>query len=503
MISDLPIPQRDLILAVSAPLIYIAMVAIGRTLKRRSGAQLGIAYQLFAICLALYVPLKVLNLDLSFAPFDLRREIGAAAMLLGALCVVSLMRPYVWENYFARNKQTEIPKFLQDIAGLVIFLVAVLLVLSIGYEQKVPGLVAGSGIVAVILGFAMQDLLGNIISGIALHIGQPFKPGDWLMFENHHAEVIEVNWRSTRLRTNDDVCLDIPNNQIVRHTILNLSYPTRCHAMRITVGVDYSVPPNRVKKVIAEAAATAFGVVAHPAPKVFLKDFGDSAIIYELKFSMERDDLFNDIFDSIKTNIWYGLNRAEMKIPFPIRTLKIDRAAQAANEISAVARAGLRGQSIFQCLSDAQMEQLLDSARLLRYGAGEKIIQQNAQGDSMFVLLHGSAGVHVGADGAQTLVATLGAGAPVGEMSLLTGEKRSATVIAQTDCDVLEIRKSVFAELLENNEMLLQKLSELLAQRRMENEGALASASEKKTLDARKEEYTKTFFTKLRSFFEL
>src|SRR2546423_15419650 len=120
----------------------------------------------------------------------------------------------------------------------------------------------------------MQDLLGNIIAGVALHVGKPFKPGDWLMFDNHHAEVIEVNWRPTRLRTNADVCLDIPNSHIVRSTIINLSYPTKVHAMRFTVGVDYSVPPNRVKDIIVRAASESLGVLPDPPPKVFLKDFG-------------------------------------------------------------------------------------------------------------------------------------------------------------------------------------------------------------------------------------
>src|SRR5260370_1240065 len=83
------------------------------------------------------------------------------------------------------------------------------------------------------------DLLGNIIAGIALEIGKPFKTGDWLVFDNRHMEVIEVNWRSTRLRTNDDAHLDVPNKTIAGSTITNLTMLTRHHAIRIQVGFDY------------------------------------------------------------------------------------------------------------------------------------------------------------------------------------------------------------------------------------------------------------------------
>src|SRR5205809_6205291 len=97
---------------------------------------------------------------------------------------------------------------------------------------------------------------------------------------------MEINWRSTRLRTNDGIYLDIPNNEIVKSTIINLHYPTEIHAMRIRVGIDYNAPPNRVKDALARAAQNATGVLPHPAVKVYLIDFGESAVTYEIKFFM-------------------------------------------------------------------------------------------------------------------------------------------------------------------------------------------------------------------------
>ena len=499
--------EKFLALAISIPVSYTITMLVGRFLKRRAGVRLGLMYRLFCLAISVFLPLQILKIDWQSSDFafDLQRELEAISVLLGALFVIALIRRYLWEGYFQKKRGTEIPKFLREVAALIVFIMAVVFVLAhiYGKGSALAGVVAGSGVIAIILGFAMQDLLGNIISGIALEIGKPFKRGDWLMFETYHAEVIEVNWRSTRLRTNDDVCLDIPNNQIVRHTIVNLSYPAKVHAMRLTIGIDYNVPPNRVKEVILGAARESIGVVPDPAPKCFLKEFGESAIQYELKFSMDEDARYNEIFDSIRTNIWYALKRNQIKIPFPMRTLQIERAHQGAREISAVVRTALVSQPLFKNLDDTQTDQLLSAARLHRYGQGEKLIRQGTDGSSMYVLLEGAADVHVDHPGGSAYVATLKAGDYFGEMSLLTGEKRSATVIAKSDCEVLEIGKETFAEMLQSSDSLLQKLSEMLAQRRLETEGVLAVTNGKQTVDTKKREYVANFLARLSAFFDL
>ena len=487
------------VLALAIPAIYWLTVAFGRFLKRGTGVKLGMMYKLFCIALSIYLPLQILQLDYG------RRELLAATVLLSTFFVVALIQRYVWEGYFRKQRGLEIPKFLHELVALVVFVVSLTIVLDGIYQEghAITGLVAGSGVAAIIIGFAMQDLLGNIISGIALEIGKPFKRGDWLIYENIRAEVIEVNWRSTRLRTNDDVYLDVPNNQIVKHALLNLSYPNKVHAERIQVGIDYNVAPNTVREVLKRAACNGYLVLPNPEPKVFLKTFADSSVIYELKFYFERDDCYNDIMDSVHTNIWYELNRHNIKIPYPVRTLQIERRQPAPHSITPLVMDTLRKQKFFMCLDDAQIDRLLASAKLLRYGRGESLITQGEEGNSMFVLVSGAVDVHVGHEGRLTYVTTLKAGDYFGEMSLLTGEKRSATVIASSDCESLKIDKTSFAEVLLSNPELLQKLSAMLAQRRLETEGILASTTEKKTIEIKHEEYTANFLARLSSFFEL
>src|SRR5208282_2695733 len=186
--------------------------------------------------------------------------------------ILSLLKRYLWEFYFGEKRGMQIPKFLREIFSALFFIAAVLIVGSRIYGVQPSGVLFSSTVVVGIIGWAMQDLLGNVISGVALQVGKPFKAGDWLIIETQHAEVIEVNWRSTRLRTNDDHYLDIPNTSIVRSTILNLSYPSHLHAMRIRIGLDGDTPPNSVKHVLLSATMESRGVLSTPPPKIFLVD---------------------------------------------------------------------------------------------------------------------------------------------------------------------------------------------------------------------------------------
>lgn len=473
----------------------------GRFLKRRAGVRLGILFRLFSLTLAFYAAIAVYGVH---APW--RDHIGAAAILLSTALLVALINRYVWDFYFEQRKRTPIPHFLREVVALLVFLIALLLVLSIGYhaERELKGLLAGSGIIAIIFGFAGQNLFGGIIAGMSLQINRPYRVGDWLQVGDRFGEVREINWRSTRLCTNDNIYLDIPNNEIVRQTIINLHYPTEVHAMRIRVGVDYNVPPNRVKAVLGRAAQAANGVLANPPVTVFLVDFADHAVTYEIKFYMGNHARINQINDAIRTNIWYELKRQRINIPFPIRTLQLERRTpRGVQEDHAEAREILRAEPLFQCLSDEQIENLVKQSALNYFGQGEQVIEEGAEGDSMFVLLRGAAQVSVSKNGSAIPVATLNAGDCFGEMSLLTGERRSATVRAQADCYVMEIDKAVMGEVIREAPECLRQLSEILATRKMETEGIVKEAVLPADQITKEQEYRATFLARLRTIFDL
>jgi small-conductance mechanosensitive channel/CRP-like cAMP-binding protein len=491
--------EVGVLLPAMALAMYLVLLAGGRWLKQRAGMRWGVLYELFSGALALYVATTFTAPELWW-----RDAVGATTVLLSALLAISLTRRMVWELYFEQKRKIVVPRVVRDVVAMAILSTAVLLILSVGFHIQIPGLLAGSGILALAVGLAAQDLLANVIAGCVLHLEKPFKVGDWLLFENRHVEVMEMSWRSTRVRTNDDLWLDVPNSQIARQTIANLYYPVRKHAMRLELGIDQEEPPNRVKDVLAHAVATVEHVLANPPPQVYLKNFGDFANVYELRYWLDDHTVYNEVEDAVRTNIWYELQRHHIKIPYPTRTIYMEAPPVATTEprLEAV-RIALRQHSLFRSVEDPPLQMLLASARVHRFGRGEKMLQQGANGDSMFVLVNGAADVSVTDNGARTYLATLHSGACFGEMSLLTGEKRSATITATADCEVAEFDRAMLAEVFRQQPQVLQEISELLAKRKLETEGKLAARGTTPLAVEEQQQYTAGFRNQLQALFRL
>ena len=502
MIEELSVTHQALLSVAIVLVSYIVAIAIGRSLKRHLRLRLELGYKLLCAAFSIYLALVIVYPGATGLVYEFQRGSLAAAVVLSTFFFVALLRRFLWEAYFEARRKIEVPNFIREVLGLLLFIIAVIIVMDVIYNLPITGVVAGSGIAAIIIGFAMQDLLGNIIAGVSLEIGRPFKVGDWLKIEDEYARVTEIHWRSVRLITNDDITLDIPNNKIVQHTIRNLQYPNQQYAVRLTVGVDYNAPPNRVKDICVRAAMNASGVLKSPAPKAFLIDFGESAIQYQVKFYIDTHRYYSDTMDAVRSNLWYELRRAGITIPFPIRTVHIERPGRQPAGSRATAVQALQNQSLFQALSEEQLNQVVAEAHPESFGRHEHIIDQGAPGETMFVIVDGVAEVYVAPQGGEPAhVATLRAGDCFGEMSLLSGQNRSATIIASTDCEVLEINKVNFARLVHEYPEILEGLSGLLATRKVENEGILASASKNET--AAVEEVHAGILTKFYSYFGL
>jgi small-conductance mechanosensitive channel len=133
-----------------------------------------------------------------------------------------------------------------------------------------------------------------------------------------HGEIVEINWRATRLRTNDNNYLIIPNSVIAKENIINFYAPDRHHALRVTIGVDCAAEPDLVKKVLKEAAQTVPGVSQEDKASVRITAFGDFSITYEVKFWLDDHAHYQEMNDGVRTAIWYALKKENIKIPFPV-----------------------------------------------------------------------------------------------------------------------------------------------------------------------------------------
>jgi small-conductance mechanosensitive channel len=258
-------------------------------------------------------------------PEPLLQALLALLIFFTAFTAVQLVRRYFWDGWFEAHTEAKAPKFLSDIGSACIIGVALLFIVTGVYHKDLGGLQLGSTVSVAVLGFASQDLLGNLMSGVALHIGSPFRRGDWLLIDQRKLQVCEVNWRSTRMRTPDNVLVDIPNKTIAGGTIVNLSAPTAERALSVVIGFDHSAEPDQVKRSLEEVARSVAVVMPEPAPRAILKEFGESAIQYEVTFWVAREEDITSAADSVRTGIWHEARRVGFRMPFPRRHIRIER----------------------------------------------------------------------------------------------------------------------------------------------------------------------------------
>jgi small-conductance mechanosensitive channel/CRP-like cAMP-binding protein len=486
----------ELLLVLVAAAIYLVGLLVGRLAKRRLNIRLGWTYQIFILALAIAGAGLILHLAVPGG-----RAIGLIAVFTAAFPLNALLYRFIWPLYGYPGERARIPSFLPQTVTIIVTITALFIALGVFYRVTVPSLLASSGLIAIVIGLALQDTLGNIFAGLGLQAGQAYRVGDWLIVEGKRLEVVQIHWRSTRLRNNDAVSFDIPNNQLAKAMIVNLYQPTRVHAMRVSLSIPYSVPPNAVKQALLKAATSASGVLPEPAPFVFLVNFADSGIDYELRFWLDDAAGYPKIVDGVRTNIWYELNRQKIPFASPVHVVEMrtegetDRGAPDATNL-------LLRQPLFAGMPAEELQALGQSAIYLRFGKGEKIIEQGKPGNSMYILADGSAEVRVMHNGEPVRVGRLGQGDCFGEISLLTGEPRTATVIAECDCEVVKIEKSAMRDLLVQQPRLAEILSETLACRRSLLEAEISAFRVNQPvvqIEATKE----SFLARVRQFFQL
>ena len=256
---------------------------------------------------------------------ELDRFLTWALLFVLAILVLRVIGLYLFDVHLHTHKGIRLPPLLPPVAmGLAYIVTALITAKVIFPEWEMTALVATSAVTSLVLGLALQPILGNFFAGIVISLERPYRINDWIRFGETEGRVVDITWRTTHLRTRDNDNLVIPNSKIADEEILNFYYPHPLHMERIYVGVHYRTPPYRVKQALLDVAERIDSVLEKPSPSVFLLEFGDSAITYELRVWIEDYAHKPRIVSHVKSEIWEEFRRRDIVIPFPIRTLEIE-----------------------------------------------------------------------------------------------------------------------------------------------------------------------------------
>ncbi len=380
--------------------------------------------------------------------------INSGLIILAALTLARLLDTVIFETRIGIRGDRQVPKLLRDTLTLVIITIAVGIILVEQLDVNATLVGGGAAAITVLLGLAMQNILGDLLSGVVLQFERPFRVGEWIIVGEHEGEVVEINWRATRLNSRKNEGIVIPNSVIAKAEIKNLHLNTPNAAVDRFVGTEYKEPPNRVKGAIMEAILQCPEVLHQPSPRVWTHEYGSSAVIYCLRFWVKDFARIPKIADEVLTNIWYVFKRYDITIPWPIRNVYLRQEEKPTAEEQADSIIGLLRQvDIFAPLTRGQIEVLADGLEPKFFGRGEVLVQQGEEGNSFFIIGQGRVEVSVIPEGSSTevSVAVLGPRDFFGEMSLLAGDRRNATVRAIEDVWVVIIDKDAFAGIIQEH----------------------------------------------------
>jgi len=396
--------------------------------------------------------------------------------LIPAMCINMAVNRFVWIP-LEEKAGRKIPSVARRFVDTLVIILAIFGIVAYVFGEKVTGLLATSSVAAMIIGLGVQMNLSNIFSGIALNLERPFRPDDWVRIgDSDEGKVLDVSWRATRIQTRDTAIIHIPNGLVSESIIKNFSFPNKNIEQFIDLDIDVRYTPARVQKIIIDALLSVEEILQHPKPFTRLKGITDWSVIYGVYYYL--DNYAKKL--AVAESVWKRI-RAHLKRAGIVRAIKrellyiaddkerhIDDNLEPLNLIKDI--------DVFKPFSDEAKASLSQRIHSCTFRRNEYIVRQGDEGDSLFIIVEGAVRVQLKQDDQLIDLAVLGAGKFFGEMALLTGEMRSANVIAISETHLIEVTRDDIAPIMQQNPELSNMLAEVLADRKERNEMMIESS---------------------------
>jgi len=348
------------------------------------------------------------------------------------------------------------------------------------------GLVATSAVITAVLAFSMQETLGNVLGGLVLQLDRSIRLGDWMRVEQVSGRVVEIGWRHTAIVTRDRETVIVPNGWLMknRFTVLGARGEASAAWRRwVRISVDLASPPGEVCRVLEETVRNASipGICEEPGPDAVLLDLSARSGLYAVRYWLS-DFARDDPTDSnVRLHLVAALARHGMKLGVPfteqleVRDDEAHRSAVLARERARRLEA-LSRVEIFATLSAEERDTLADHLVRAPFVAGDVMTRQGAVAHWLYLVIAGEADVWAERDGTRTRISSLGPGSVFGEMGMMTGAPRQATVTARTDVDCYRLDKSGFGSIIKARPDIAGEISRVLAARGAELQAKSAAA---------------------------
>ncbi|MGB0695971.1 MAG: ABC transporter substrate-binding protein [Rhodospirillaceae bacterium] len=410
------------------------------------------------------------------------------------------MERFIWTNLEQRTGR-EVPNVVRKFFSIIVYILALMGILAFVFDQKITSLLATSGVLAMIIGLAIQMNLANIFSGIAINIEKPFRIGDWIKIGDYEpGQVISMTWRTTRVQTIDNNVICVPNSVASDTTLENYSYPSEAYRSQLEVHVDPGARPAWVEKILMDAVLANDGVLPDPAPEVRFDGVKAWSGEYHIRYycagypdSVPLDSL---IWRNVIRNLHYAGFESRIHQEFTLFHLK-EEVKQGHDQIPTL----MKDIEVFEPFGRQERERISKLLKRRMVEPGEVVVSQGDAGDSLFIIAAGVLAVDISLETGDVMtVAKLGVGDFFGEMALLTGEPRTATVTTVTSSVVLELKKDQLQPIIQEFPNLTEDLSEMLTRRTLDNmrkRRAMLQADETSST------LTNRFLTRMSRFFNL
>ncbi|WP_062212893.1 mechanosensitive ion channel family protein [Aureimonas sp. AU12] len=356
-------------------------------------------------------------------------------------------------------------RLLQDLVVGGVYLGTAAAMLAFVFAVPIGTLVATSGVVAIILGLALQNTLGDVFSGIALSIGRPYAIGDWILLgDGTEGRVVESNWRSTHLLTSTCNIVVLPNSILAKLALTNISRPAEAHVLVMTLRIAPTRMPSVIVEVLRSALVSCNTILRDPPPAVAVRKLDATALEVELQFTVHSPSHRTPARNEVVDRVYRHCKSAGLLLALPPTAgiLTADLPTEETAATPPVTALGLiDAVPIFSRLEPEEKRRLADAASTRTYAAGDVVAEEGAILDCLMIVRAGTIQI---LQGGKT-VRFLSAGDAFGELGLLAGSVMLCRMEALSPVTVYVIPERIIAELLAERPGLAEDLARELADR--------------------------------------